>query len=252
MADSNGYEDSGSRFCLPVNVQMARLTPHIDETLRRAIADVRAGRQVPDRVFDELFPEAIRRVSSRFWTPLNVARKAAKILAMGQGPVLDVGAGVGKFCILGALTTDAEFHGLEHREELAAIANEVIAALGLSSRARVFHGALDDVEWRRYSSFYFFNPFEENIMPEARRYDDQVELGKTRFEQDTMRIERELDAAAVGARIVTFHGLGARVPATYRPLADETRGNPLLRAWIKIHEGSSEGRGTFDGWIDER
>jgi hypothetical protein len=233
-------------------VQMTEFTPHIDEIMRRAIADVRAGAQVSDRVFDELFPEPVRRVSSRFWTPINVARKAAKILAAGQGPVLDVGAGVGKFCIIGALTTDAEFHGLEHREELVAIANGVIAALGLSDRARVFHGALDDVSWTSYSSFYFCNPFEENVFPEARRYDDQVELSKTRFDQDTAHIERELDAAAVGTRIVTFHGLGARVPSTYRLMAEETRGNPLLHAWIKIDEGSSEGQGTFDGWIEKR
>ena len=231
---------------------MAEFPPHIDETLRRAIVDVRAGHHVSDRVFDQLFPEPVRRVSSRFWTPINVARKAANILAGGHGPVLDVGAGVGKFCILGALTTDAEFHGLEHREELVAIANGVIEALGLSSRARVFHGTLDDVEWARYSSFYFCNPFEENIFPEARRYDDCVVLSKTRFEQDTARIERELDAAPVGTRIVTFHGLGARVPATYRQCVDETRGNPLLRAWMKVEDGSAEGRGTFDGWIDER
>ncbi len=231
---------------------MTEFPPHIDDTMRRVIADVRAGHHVADRVFDQLFPEPVRRVSSRFWTPINVARKAAKILTKGSGPVLDVGAGVGKFCILGALTTDGEFHGLEHREELVDIANGVIAALGLSSRVRVFHGALDDVSWTRYSSFYFCNPFEENIFPEARRYDDQVELSKTRFEQDTARIERELDAASVGTRIVTFHGLGARVPTTYRQLPDETRGNPLLHAWIKVDEGSAEGCGTFDGWIDER
>jgi hypothetical protein len=231
---------------------VAEFTPIIDEILRRAIDEVRAGGHVSDRVFDQLFPEPVRRVSSRFWTPISVARKAAKILAGGNGPVLDVGAGVGKFCILGALTADAEFHGLEHREELVSIGNEVIEMLGLSNRAHVFHGTLDDVDWARYSSYYFCNPFEENIFPEARRYDDRVVLSKTRFEQDTMRIERELDAAPVGTRIVTFHGLGARVPATYRLFPDETRGNPLLHYWIKVEKGSAEGRGTFDGWLDER
>jgi hypothetical protein len=232
--------------------QTAEYTPCIDESIRRAIADVCAGHQVSDRIFDQLFPEPVRRVSSRFWTPIHVARKAAKILAAGQGPVLDVGAGVGKFCILGALTTEAEFHGLEHREELVLIANAVIDALGLSSRVRLFHGTLDDVEWPRYAAYYFCNPFEENIFPEGRRYDDLVVLSKTRFEQDTARIERELDTAPLGTRIVTFHGLGARVPATYRLLSEETRGNPLLHAWMKVEQGSAEGRGTFDGWIAER
>jgi hypothetical protein len=26
----------------------------------------------------------------------------------------------------------------------------------------------------------------------------------------------------------------------------------LLHYWIKVEKGSAEGRGTFDGWIDER
>ncbi len=227
-------------------------TPQWNEALRRVLDAARGGEAVSDRIFDQLFPEPVRRVSSRFWTPVNVARKAAKILAANPGPVLDVGAGVGKFCIVGALSTDAEFHGLEHRPELVDIANGVIAALGLSERAKVFCGTLDDVQWGQYRSFYFCNPFEENIFPEHRRYDDCVELSKTRFEADTARVERELDMAPVGTRIVTFHGLGARVPATYRQCIEETRGNPLLHAWIKVHEGSAEGKGTFDGWIDER
>lgn len=233
-------------------MSVVEYTPKFDEALRRAIAAVRAGDVVSDRLFDQLFPEPVRRVSSRFWTPINVARKAAKILATDGGPILDVGAGVGKFCIIGALTTNAEFHGLEHRPELVDIANSVISALGLAERAKVFLGTLDDVVWNRYRAFYFCNPFEENIFPENRRYDDHVELSKTRFQEDTARVERELDLAPVGTRIVTFHGLGARVPATYRQCVEETRGNPLLHAWIKVQDGSAEGNGTFDGWIDER
>ncbi len=231
---------------------MTLILPPIDACLRETIDSIRAGQAVSDRIFDQLFPEPVRRVSSRFWTPISVARKAAKILAADGGAILDVGAGVGKFCIVGALTTDAEFHGLEHRPELVDIANGVIAALGLAERAKVFLGTLDDVAWNRYRAFYFCNPFEENIFPENRRYDDHVELSKTRFQEDTARVERALDSAPVGTRIVTFHGLGARVPATYRQCVEETRGNPLLHAWIKVHDGSAEGKGTFDGWIDER
>jgi hypothetical protein len=250
--DRSGQEISVSRWSLSVSNCRDDFTPILDETLRRAIEDLGRGQVVPDRVFDQLFPERIRLISSRFWTPIHVGRKAARILAAGKGPILDVGAGVGKFCLIGALTTDAEFHGLEHREELVGIANAVIEALGLSHRAHVFHGTLDDLDWARYSSFYFCNPFEENLFPDGRRYDDQVLLSKTRFQEDTARVEQALDMAALGTRIVTFHGLGAKVPATYRLCPEETRGNPLLHAWIKVEEGSAEGRGTFDGWIADR
>jgi len=234
-----------------VSERNVEYTPPIDDVIRRAVEDLRAGNAAADRIFDQLFPEPVRRVSARFWTPITIARKAARILAQGKGPVLDVGAGVGKFCLLGALTTDAEFHGLEHREDLVTIANGVAKALGLSDRVHVFQGTLETLNWSAYQNYYFCNPFEENIFPEARRYDDRVELSKLRFQEDTARVERELDVAPLGTRVVTFHGLGAKVPATYQRVEEETRGNPLLRSWIKIQDGSAEGRGTFDGWIAE-
>jgi len=226
--------------------------PSLDADLGRVIDDLRAGRAVSDKAFDRLFPEPIRLVSSRFWTPCVVARKASRLLAEGGGPVLDVGAGVGKLCIIGALTTNAEFYGIEHRESLVDVANAVIDALGLSSRARVFRGALEDVDWSAYRAYYFCNPFEENIFPEARRLDDAIPLTEARFEEDTRRVERALDGLPLGSRIVTFHGLGAKVPRTYRRDAEATRGTAFLNLWVKVEDGSSGGEGTFDGWIAGR
>jgi len=218
----------------------------------RLIDDLRAGRAVTDRTFDEIFPEPIRRVSARFWTPLVVARKAARLLAEAGGPVLDVGAGVGKLCILGAITTDAAFHGIEHRAALVETATQAIAALGLSDRALVRHGSLSDVDWGAYRAFYFCNPFEENIFPDARKLDDAIVLSEERFREDTARVEEVLDAAPVGTRIVTFHGLGARVPATYRRHPEQTKGTAFLNLWVKEREGRADGEGTFDGWIEGR
>jgi len=224
----------------------------LDADLRCMIDDLRAGRAVSDRVFDKLFPEHVRRVSARFWTPIVVARKACRLLALGRGPVLDVGAGVGKLCILGALFTDGVFHGIEHRKELVDLANETIDALGLSGRAKVFLGSLDDIDWKAYCSYYFCNPFEENLFPEARRFDDSIPLTEARFREDTRRVEDALDGLPIGSRVVTFHGLGARVPSTYDRLPEETRGTAFLNLWVKTREGSSAGQGTFDGWIEGR
>lgn len=224
------------------------LHPALDDDHRRMLADLRAGLPVKDSAFDRLFPEPIRRVSSRFWTPVVVARKAARLLAAGGGPVLDVGAGVGKLVVIGGLTTDVAFEGVEQRAQLVEVGNGVIEAIGLS-RVRMFQGTLDDVDWDRYRAFYFCNPFEENLFPEARRFDDSVPLTEARFVEETARVEALLDAAPVGTRVVTFHGLGARVPATYRLCPEETRGTTFLNLWIKEKEGSAGGEGVFDGYI---
>ena len=49
-----------------------------------------------DEAFNHLYPENIRALSRKHWTPLLVAEKAADFLAAEKGvKVLDIGSGVG-------------------------------------------------------------------------------------------------------------------------------------------------------------
>src|SRR5713226_861432 len=65
---------------------------------------------VEDERFDLIYPPEIRDLSCRHWTPVAVARKAAEFLVNERETrVLDLGCGPGKFCIVGALTTEAHF-----------------------------------------------------------------------------------------------------------------------------------------------
>jgi len=41
-------------------------------------------------------------MSLKQWTPLAIARKAAEFLAEPGSKVLDIGSGIGKFCLTGA------------------------------------------------------------------------------------------------------------------------------------------------------
>src|SRR5689334_18357566 len=89
-----------------------------------------------DDGFDALFPEWARRVSRGNFTPLAIARRAVALLCDRPGMrVLDVGSGVGKVCLVGALTSDARFHGVEQRPHFVAAACAAAAQLGLSERA---------------------------------------------------------------------------------------------------------------------
>src|SRR5262245_28634990 len=106
------------------------------------------GRPICDEEFDRIYPEPLRRISAEFWTPVRVARRAAELLVEGvsQGRrqslrVLDVGAGVGKLCAIGAITTGAAFTGVEHREALVASGRRALDGLGVRG-ARLVHGTL--------------------------------------------------------------------------------------------------------------
>jgi hypothetical protein len=103
------------------------------------------------------------------------------------------------------------------------------------------------VDWKAYRAFYFHNPFNENVFPVERRFDDTVALTKERQREDSAYVEAILDELPRGARIVTFHGLGGRVPATYRLHPEMTRGTAFLKCYIKEEDGSANGEGIFDG-----
>jgi SAM-dependent methyltransferase len=98
---------------------------------------LRNGRRVRDDAFDSVYPEAVRKVSSRSWTPVEVARTAARwFAAEGARRVQDVGSGPGKFCVVAALTADLQLTGLEQRQDLVAISKAAAQAYGASAARR--------------------------------------------------------------------------------------------------------------------
>ncbi|MRG96878.1 class I SAM-dependent methyltransferase [Polyangium spumosum] len=204
------------------------------EAARRALlADVAAGRVVSDLAFDRLYPERIRKLSHRYWTPVHVARRAAELFAAhGARRVLDIGAGMGKFCVIAALTTELELTGVEHREGLVAAGREILATYGIP-RVTLIHGTLDDVDFGAYDGFYLFNPFEEGTFEPSQWVDRTVPLSEERASADVAQVEEALARARRGTCVVTFHGFGGAIPPGFVHLPEETCGTAFLRLWIK-------------------
>lgn len=91
--------------------------------LNAVVNAVRSGKTVADPAFDAIYPERVRVFSWRYWTPVEVARRAAQLLVTSESTrVLDIGSGAGKFCLVGALTTRATFTGIEQRQHLVEVA----------------------------------------------------------------------------------------------------------------------------------
>lgn len=194
---------------------------------------VRQRRPVADGDFDRIYPTRIRLRSSQFWTPVEVAQRAAAMLVNRRGMrVLDVGSGVGKFCLVGALTSGGLFTGVEQRGELAELAGAIARAYGVG-RATYVSGDMRDVDWDQFDGFYFFNPFAENYFIGADRFDDSVELTPQRFDRDLRFVVAQLALASVGTRVVTYHGIGRGLPPGYVRLGQELAGTDILELWVK-------------------
>src|SRR5947209_1589202 len=88
-------------------------------TLHSVAALLRERRCVRDARFDRVYPPLAQSVSRRFWTPVRVALTGAGWLREARSQrLLDVGSGVGKFCIVTQLAAGCATHGVEQRESL--------------------------------------------------------------------------------------------------------------------------------------
>lgn len=203
--------------------------------LDAVVAAVRRGDDVPDRDFDDVYPPRVRALSAQHWTPVAVARRAAAWLAAAPGArVLDVGAGAGKFCLVGALATPGAFTGVERRGALVAVARAVAAAHGVEA-ARYVHGDIRDVDWAAFEGFYLFNPFAEHYLPEDERIDADGEFSLAGLTREVAWVEAQLARARLGTRVATFHGFGGYLSG-YDRVSVEPLGTSILECWEKVRD----------------
>jgi SAM-dependent methyltransferase len=197
-------------------------------------ASVRAPEDVE---FDRAYPHAIRAISRRHWTPVAVARRAAQLFQRaGARRVLDVGSGVGKFVLVAAATApEVSFVGVEQRVHLVEVARTAQVRLRLPNASFVC-GEASEIPWREFDGLYFFNPFIENLFAEGDRIDSAPGMTEERFDRDVRRTEGALRASPLGTAVVTYHGMGARIPGCYEPVRSERAGSDFLRLWVKRQE----------------
>jgi SAM-dependent methyltransferase len=234
MPSGTGLADSSNLKGKMTNVLRSRAEDPARDHWRIARA-LRSGMLVDDRVFDEVFPTAARARSSVYWTPVEVAVRAANLLADRAGAsILDVGSGVGKFCIIAAAAVNANVRGIEHRPHLVDIARAAAAKIGVSP---IFDGgSIEDQAAAAIDGFYFFNPFAENLCDWTDRIDGTVETSAERFSRDVDAAKRLLSKARIGARVVTYCGFGGDMPDGFVRVTRGRCGGGWLELWVKQEE----------------
>ena len=202
---------------------------------------------VDDVSFDAVYPEDIRRISSRFWTPVATAKRAATLLHdAGARRVLDVGSGAGKFALVAAASFPELFVvGVEQRVELVEVAGAARSTIGVNN-VRFVHGDATDALWGDYDGFYFYNSFAENLFDPGDRIDDRTTLSFARFARDVQRTFALLRSLPAGVSIATFYGSSGRIPSAFELVHQEAAGSGWLRLWTK---GSGPDDGAF--WVED-
>ncbi len=185
-----------------------------------------------DETFNALYPDAIRAVANRHWTPVEIAIKAAAFLNTHIGArILDIGSGAGKFCLVAAKHFPyLSFTGIEQRKNLVDLSDSLKKKAGIGN-AEFIHGNIESFDISRFDHFYFYNSFYENL-PGTQKIDLEVPYSNKLYDFYNIVLYRKLDKMPPGTRLVTYHSLGNEVPPGFEVVnADFAE---YLKFWIKI------------------
>jgi SAM-dependent methyltransferase len=186
---------------------------------------------IADAQFDRLFPPSQRIRSGVHWTPVEIAIRAASLLAPDPGRrVLDVGAGVGKLCLVGALTTQSRFTGIEKDSRMIEVARRAAGKLGVGDQVEFRHGDATSFDWSAFDSIYLYNPFTEMLI------DPKLDalMRRDRYGEYLQRAQQRLVETKPGTRVVTYHGFGGEMPDGFALVERQPAGLDELCLWLRV------------------
>jgi SAM-dependent methyltransferase len=185
-----------------------------------------------DAVFHGLYPASMQSLAKHHWTPLAVAKYAASFLAAEKhARILDIGCGIGKFCLAAAhYMPTATYYGIEQRETLVAYAEAARTELGLDN-VHIMHGNFTRLNFKDYDHFYFYNAFYENLVS-SDKIDETVTCSGDLFNYYNRYLYKQLVLKPAGTRLATFHSLESEIPPDYHEVGSEL--DNLLKFWIKV------------------
>lgn len=161
---------------------------------------------------------------------MAVAKAASQFLAEPGKKILDVGSGVGKFCLIaGHLHRDATFHGIEQRMNLVHFAKEAQEKLQLKN-VHFINNNITKTEFSIFDHFYFYNSFYENL-PHVDKIDNDIGFSQEQFDHYTRHLFNELAKLPPRTKLVTYHAHREQIPNTYGLLRSEFDGK--LEYWVQ-------------------
>jgi len=183
---------------------------------------IEKGISMKDDDFDGIYPEEVRPMAFTHFTPIEIAIRAAKFLVQKSGTkVLDIGSGAGKFCMIGSVCTNGHFTGVEQRDNLHLLAEQIFKKYQLKN-INFINSNINQIEFNNYEAFYFFNPFYENII-QFEKIDDAIDVKNDLYDEYSNYVKNQLDLMPLGTRLVTFFSAYDEVPISYQLISKDDR-----------------------------
>lgn len=204
-----------------------------------AISKLRLTGDISDPEFDIIYPPTIRLLSARHWTSVLVAQIASNFLCYKKGiKVLDIGSGVGKFCLIGAtLHPDCCFCGIELRNGFSELSQKIKDDYNLENITFI-KGDIIQANFQQYDGAYFFNSFHEQIDNTACLGENNYLL-QGQYASYVQHLFEALKRMPLGARIATYHTSEFFIPECFEIIEYHFGGN------LKLYKKTKEYAGDF-------
>jgi SAM-dependent methyltransferase len=185
-----------------------------------------------DDHLNQLYPESVRTLARMHWSPLYIAQKVVSYLAQNDKvKVLDIGSGVGKFCLAGAYyKPSVSFFGVEQRKSLIEHAEAARKKLGLKN-VQFIHRNFTQLNLNDYNHIYFYNAFFENL-DGTDKIDNEIVYSSELYNYYNIYLYNQLERMPEGTKVATYCSWGDEIPPSYK--LTETHFNNLLKFWIKL------------------
>lgn len=168
-----------------------------------------------DLEFDKLFPKELQVHSSTHWVPLNIAQFVGKYFFKQKvQSVLDIGSGIGKFCLVASHTSKTQYTGVEIRKNLLNTANRVKINLGLTNVSFIHENILNH-SFSPYDGFFYYNPFCEQLATD-KLIDDSLERSEQLLRNYDDYVYMELSKCQPGRILVTFRSPEFLAPENFK------------------------------------
>ncbi|MCG6144795.1 methyltransferase [Leptospira bandrabouensis] len=168
------------------------------------------GVPMTDELWDSYLPKKFQSLSSFQWTPIPVIERTWKYLSLEKEvtSLVDLGSGVGKFCIYLSILANRSINilGLEDREELVDLSLSLKALWNTPEVNFKNINFLDEFPYG-HSHYYCFNPLYET-MKGSHSIDSTKIKSANQFLKDLEILKRKLYQLNSGTKLITFHGFG--------------------------------------------
>jgi len=198
------------------------------------IEKLKTQKYISDHEFNSIYPIEIQALSSRHWTPVDVAKKATQFLCYKDGlKVLDAGSGAGKFCMVGAtIQPFCTFFGIDFRDQLIGLSNQLKEKYKINNVEYIKKNLLD-VNFTDFDSIYFFNSFHERIDDSA-IIDNKSKVSHTLYRRYVKNLYLQLSEMPIGTRVASYHTSDFCIPNSYSKVKTLLDGH--LKFFIKVKE----------------